>query len=170
MQKNSYLVLAGIFAGLYFVLCVGIWFSLNELYSYREEYDRLDSEQKNNSNQIASLQARNQSLSRVVNLSVNHAKPVSDAVAFYGMIKMILDGHKISVLSMTASGQDNSGKKDNVLNLKLFAEYYQLMAMLADLRNLNVASKVTSLRIVRNHNLPEELIDVDLRLEVMTGE
>lgn len=170
MQKNSYLVLAGIFAGFCFALCVGIWFSLNELYSYREEYDRLDSEQKNNSNQIASLQARNQSLSRVVNLSVNHAKPVSDAVAFYGMIKMILDGHKISVLSMTASGQDNSGKKDNVLNLKLFAEYYQLMAMLADLRNLNVASKVTSLRIVRNHNLPEELIDVDLRLEVMTGE
>ena len=168
MQKNSYLILAGIFAGLCFALCVGIWFSLNELHSYREEYDRLDSEQKNSSNMIASLKARNSSLSRVVNLSVNHAKPVPDAVVFYGMIKTILDGHKISVLSMTASGQDNSGKKDNILNLKLYAEYYQLMAMLADLKNLNVASKVTSLHIVRNHNLPEELIDVDLRLEVMT--
>ncbi len=161
MQKNSYLILAGIFAGLCFALCAGIWFSLNELHSYREEYDRLDSEQKNSSNMIASLKARNSSLSRVVNLSVN-------AVVFYGMIKTMLDGHKISVLSMTASGQDNSGKKDNILNLKLYAEYYQLMAMLADLKNLNVASKITSLRIVRNHNLPEELIDVDLQLEVMT--
>ncbi|MBR0257752.1 MAG: hypothetical protein IJQ58_08455 [Synergistaceae bacterium] len=170
MQKNSYLILAGIFAGLCFALCVGIWFSLTELYAYREEYDRLESEQKNNSNIIASLKTRNSSLSRIVNLSVNHAKPVPDAVVFYGMIKTMLDGHKINVLSMTASGQNDSGKKDNVLNLKLYAEYYQLMAMIADLRNLNVASKVTSLRIVRDHNLPEDLIDVDLRLEVMTGE
>ncbi len=69
---------------------------------------------------------------------------------------------------MTTSGQDGSEGKDNILQLKLDGNYYSFIKMFADLRNLPAASKITKLAIKRNHDLPEELVEADITIEVMT--
>lgn len=168
MKKNSSLIFAGVFLVLCILLCAGVWFSLHGLYVYREEFDQLDAERNNNTGIITNLEARNASLSRITKLSINQAGTVPDAIVFYGMARQIIEMHSIGLLSMTSSGQNDSGKRDNTLNLKLSANYYQLAYMFADLRNLPVASKITSLRINRNHDLPEELVEADVTIEVMT--
>lgn len=168
MNKGSYMIFTVLFLVMCLLLCAGIWFSLHELYTYREEYDQLDAERHNNSGIITSLEARNSSLQRITKLSINQAASVPDAVVFYGMVRQILDLHKISVLSMTSSGQEGENGKDNTLNLKFFANYYSMVNFLADLRNIPAASKITQLHIKRNHDLPEELIEADITIEVMT--
>lgn len=168
MNKNYIFIFTGVLLGICFVLCAGIWFSLSELYSYREEYDQLDAERNNHTGIIANLEARNSSLSRITHLSINKAAKVPDAVTFFGMVRQITDLNKINILYMTTSGQDDSGSKDNILQLKLDGNYYSLIKMFSDLRNLPAASKITKLAIKRNHDLPEELVEADVTIEVMT--
>ncbi len=170
MNKNYSFIFTGIFLGVCAVLCAGIWFLMNELYTYREEYDQLDAESNNNSGIITNLEARNASLSRISNLDITKASTVPDAVTFYGMARQIIDMNNITILNMTTSGQNDSGRKDNILQLKLDGAYYPLVKMFADLRNLAVPSRITKLSIKRNHNLPEELVEADVTIEVMTGE
>lgn len=168
MNKNYIFIFTGLFLGICLILCAGIWFSLTELYSYREEYDQLDAERNNNTGIIAGLEARNLSLSRITHLSINNALKVPDAVTFFGMVRQITDLNKINILYMTTSGQDGSEGKDNILQLKLDGNYYSFIKMFADLRNLPAASKITKLAIKRNHDLPEELVEADITIEVMT--
>ena len=170
MNKNSYCIFTGAFFALCLLLCVGVWFSLKQLYSCREEYDQLDAERHNNTGIISTLEARNASLSQITELNINRAMAVPDVVAFYGMITPIAASRRISLTSMTLSGGDSQGGKENAITLRLFANYYQFAGMLADLRNLNVPSKIISLKINRNHTLPEELIEAEMTLEVMTEE
>ena len=170
MNKNYYAIFTGIFLGICLLLAGGIWYSLSKLYACREEYDSLDAERQNNSGIISNLETRNAALSKITELNINTSVLVPDAVAFFSMVRQIMDIHKVSLLSMTTSGQNDSGKKDNVLQLKIDGGYYNIADMLADLRNLNVPSKITRLSIRRNHTLPEELVEVDLTLEVLTEE
>lgn len=160
----------GVFLGFCFAVCAGIWFSMHTLYNFREEYDQLDAERNNHKGIITNLEARNSSLSRITKLSINNAASVPDAVSFFSMVRQILDMNNISLISMTTSGQTDAETKDNILQLKLDCGYYSLTRMLADLRNLPAASKVTRMSLKRNHNLPEELVEADITIEVMTEE
>ena len=84
------------------------------------------------------------------------------------MVRQILDTNNISLISMTTSGQNDAEAKDNILQLKVDGAYYSLARMLADLRNLPAASKITRMSLKRNHDLPEELVEADITIEVMT--
>lgn len=168
MNKNYYITFTGIFLVLCLIICVGIWYSHKELYACREEYDQLDAERHNNSGMISSLEARNAILSRITSLKINSSEMPQDAVAFFSMVRQIMDMHNISLLYMTTSGQDNSGNKDNILQVKVDGGYYDIAAMFADLRNLPVPSKTNKLSLKRNHDLPEELVEADITLEIMT--
>ena len=170
MNRNYYVIFTGIFLGLCLILCGGIWFTISKLHECREEYDQLDAERHNNSGIITNLEARNASLSRISSLSINNAGIVPDAVAFFSMVRQIIDAHKINLLYIATSGQDNSGGKDNVLQIKIDGNYYDMAKMFADLRELPAASKITRLSLKRNHDLPEELVEADLTLEVFTEE
>lgn len=170
MNRNYYVIFTGIFLGLCFILCGGIWFAIIKLQGYREEYDQLDAERHNNSGIISRLEARNATLSRITTLSINNAVLAADAVAFFSTIRPIMENHNISLLYITTSGQNDSGKKDNILQLKIDGKYYDMADMLADLRNLPVPSKITRLSLKRNHDLPEELVEADITIEVMTEE
>ena len=168
MNRNSYVIFAGLFLGICVILCVGIWYSITELRACREEYDQLDSERHNNSGMITNLETRNAALSRITRLSINNAVLVPDAVAFFSMVRTIMERHNISLLYMTTSGQADSGKKDNVLQIKVDGGYYDMVGMFADLRGLSTPSKITRLSLKRNHDLPEELVEADITLEVLT--
>ena len=169
MNKN-YFILTGIFVGVCVLLCGGIWYSLGELYALREEYDQLESSNQSSTGIIASLESRNASLSRITGLHINSSQTVPDAVAFFSLIRPTIDNNNINLLYMTTSGQDGSGKKDNVLQIRIDGNYYAMMRMFAEWRSLPVPSKITSLNLRRNHNLPEELVEADLTLQVMTEE
>ncbi|MBQ6972097.1 MAG: hypothetical protein IJP86_07040 [Synergistaceae bacterium] len=170
MNKNYYAVFTGIFLGICLLLCGGIWYSLRELYVCREEYDQLDAERHNNTGIITNLEARNASLARISGLSINSAGTVPDAVAFFSMLRQVIDLHKLNLLYVSTSGQDDSGAKDNTLQIKINGDYYAMAKMFADLRDLPAASKITRLSLKRNHDLPEELVEADLTIEVLTEE
>ncbi len=170
MDKNYYFVFAGVFLGLCLLLCGGIWYTITELHTYREEYDQLDAERHNNSGVISNLEARNATLQRITHLHINGSTLVHDAVAFFSMVRQVMENRNISLLYITTSGQDDSGTKDNVLQIKVDGGYYNMAGMLADLRNLPVPSKITKLSLKRNHTLPEELVEADITIEVLTEE
>ena len=169
MNRNYY-ILAGGFIVLCLILCGGIWYSIAKLRECREEYDQLDAERHNNSGIISSLEARNERLSSITSLNINNSVIVADAVAFFSIIRPMMETHKLNLLYLTTSGQDSSGNKDNTLQLKIDGGYYDLADMLADLRALNVPSKITRLSLKRNNKLPEEHVEADLTIEVMTEE
>lgn len=170
MNKNYNFTFAGVFLLLCLLLCGGIWYSIVELQTWREEYDLLDSERHNNSGIISNLEARNNTLTRITNLHINSATLAHDSVTFFSMVRQVMERHNISLLYITSSGEDNSGNKDNVLQIKIDGKYYDMAGMLADLRNLPVPSKITRLNLKRNHNLPEELVEADMTIEVLTEE
>ncbi len=168
--NRTYLIFTGVFLCICLLICGVIWYSLGELYASREEYDQLTQQSNSHSGIIANLEDRNASLSKISDLSINNATTVPDAVVFFSMVRQIMENNNISLLSMSTSGQNNSGRKDDVLHLKINGNYYALARMFADLRNLQAPSKITRLDLRRNHTLPEELIDVDMTLQVMTEE
>ena len=172
MKKNTNLVFGISFCLFCIILYAVIWFSLHVLYEDRMEYDQLDAERNNHNGIITSLEARNQNLKRVAALSVNNAEAVSDAVSFYAMVRQTIDrySNNIMMLSMSTSGRNGQEGKDNLLSLKLSGNYYAIMNMIADWRNLPAASKITSLHLKRNHDLPEKIVEVDVVLEVMVEE
>ena len=169
-MSRQYFIFTGIFISVCVVLCVCIWYSLSELYALREEYERLSSDNHTNSGLITNLETRNSALSRISGLSINNARAISDAVAFFSMVSQTIEANNITLLNMTTSGQNNAGKKSNTLQLKINGDYYSMAKMFADWRTLPVPSKITRLELRRNHTLPEELVEADVTLQVMTEE
>ncbi|MBR4195977.1 MAG: hypothetical protein IKQ95_04620 [Synergistaceae bacterium] len=170
MDKKHYFILAGIFMFLCLLLCGGVWYMISELYAYREEYEQLASENHSNNGIISSLETRNATLRRITHLHINSSTLVRDVVAFFSMVRQIMENRNISLLYITTSGQDGSGTKDSRLQIKINGGYYDMLGMLADLRNLPVPSKITRLSLKRNHDLPERLVEADLTIEVLTEE
>ena len=170
MNKSYYFTFAGIFLGVCLLLCAGIWYSITELYEYREEYEKLDAERHNSSGLISNLEARNTTLSRITSLNINSSTLAHDAVAFFSMVRPVMETHHINLIYITTKGQDDSGTKDNTLQLKIDGGYYDMAGMFADLRTLPVPSKITRLSLKRNHDLPSELVEADLTIEVLTEE
>ena len=167
-MNRKYIMYTGLFICFCALLCAAMWFPLGELYELREEYETLNSSNQGSSAIIENLEARNNSLSQIAKLRINSAQTIPDAVAFFSMIRPMIENNNISLLNMTTSGQNNNGKKDNILQMKLDGDYYAITRMLAEWRNLPVPSKITRLDLKRNHNLPSELVEIDVIIQVMT--
>ncbi len=170
MIKNINLVFTVVFVLLSLLLCGGVEYSISKLHSLREEYDVLNAETTNSTGTITSLEARNSNLKRISYLSINKATAVPDAVVFFSMLRQLMELHNISLLYVATSGQTDAETKDNILQVKFDGDYYEIIKMLADIRELPAAARITRMSLKRNHNLPEELVEVDLTLEVITEE
>ena len=167
MSRNINVIFTGIFLALSLAVSALTWYSVSLLHQTREEYDQLDGERRNNSGVITTMEARNASLRRITALPVNNASAVGDAVSFFSMLRTVLELHGINLMNMTTSGGD-SDKSDNILQVKLDGNYYNVVKMLADVRKLSAAARITKFSVKRNHDLPSELVEVDMTFEVMT--
>ena len=158
-----------IFVGIFFALCltvaVGVWFGLHELSEYRDEYDTMINERDNFSSVMEDLRAKNKTLTNINRLNFGNVGTASDTVEFYSHVSTILDRYNMNTLSM--SSNENAG---NVLTLKLSGNYYALAKVFADWRNMPFASRITSLKITRDNNSPEDLVDVDVVIEAWKAE
>lgn len=159
MKKNLYLVFAGLFFAACLCVCAGVWYSLYVLEEYREELDTLNASNNDFRNIIASLEAQNRALSKITELKINSTH--EDAVAFYSEIRQAAENNHINFLSMNSGGIDT-------LVLRIQGDYYSLAHFLADMRKLNSASRINSLRIRRDETAPGEFVAADLVLGIMT--
>ena len=161
-MDNKSLIFVGIFFALCLAVAVGVWYGLHELSEYRDEYDTMISERDNFSAVMEDLRAKNKILNNVNKLNFDNVTTASDSVEFYSQVYAILDKYNMNTLSMSSNENDNSG---SVLTLKLSGNYYALIKVFADWRNMPIASRITSLKIVRDNDNPEELVDVDVVIE-----
>ena len=64
-NNNSYFIQIAIFFLLCLSLCGGVWYGLNTLQDYREEYDMIVNERDNFSSVMESLRAKNRTLASI---------------------------------------------------------------------------------------------------------
>ena len=166
-MDNKSLIFVGIFFALCLAVSVGVWYGLHELSEYREEYDTMINERDNFSSVMEDLRAKNQTLTNINRLNFGNVGTASDSVEFYSHVRTILDRYNMNTLSMSSNENDSAG---NVLTLKISGNYYALAKVFADWRNMPFASRITSLKIVRDHDNPEDLVDVDVVIEAWKAE
>lgn len=167
MNNKLTLIFTGIFAALCLLLSAGVWFSLHELRTYREEYDTLDAERHNYTGLILNLQARNKTLTQINSLNIAGTSTASDVLAFYSEVRQTAENNSMNILSMASSQNENNG---NILTLKVEGNYYSLAHMLADWRRMPFASRVNSLKLRRDAAAPEHFIEADIALEAMLAQ
>ena len=158
MEDRTYFLQMAIF----FIACLslagGVWFGLNKLSEYREEYDLIIDERDNFSHIMDSLRAKNRTLQEINKLKFTEVSMASDGVEFYSKVRTLIEENSMNMISM--SNNDN-----NTLTLKLQGNYYSLVHLFADWREMPFASRVTSLRITRDNTAPEDFVEADLTLE-----
>lgn len=164
-MKRSIIALAGVFLAICISICVMIWYSVHSLRQVRQEYDLLSGESSSTAEMIKSLEVRNASLRRITALDVNNAHGQPDAIAYLSFLRTLMDAHGITLMNMSSSGGNEDGP-DNVLQVKIDGNYYQIVRMLAEIRSALSVARISGFSIKRNHNLPGELVEVDMRLEV----
>ena len=166
MNKNFYMIFAGIFFTSCLVVMFAVWYSIHVLYDYRTEYETLEAERNNFTGMIQSLEERNRTLAQIAGLDINHTGTASDAVEFYSQVRLAIENAGMNLLSMS-SGQN---EKDLKLSLSLQGNYYSLAHLLAAWRVMPIASRVTSLRFKRDAIAPEDFINADVTIEGMPDE
>ena len=166
MNKNLYMVFAGIFFASCLALMFAVWYSIHVLYDYRTEYETLEAERNNFTGMIKSLEDRNRTLSQIAGLDINRTGTASDSVSFYSHVRIAIESAGMNLLSMS-SGQN---EKDLKLSLSLQGNYYSLAHLLAAWRVMPVASRITSLRFRRDPRAPEDFINADVTIEGMPNE
>ncbi|MBQ6775787.1 MAG: hypothetical protein IJP53_04945 [Synergistaceae bacterium] len=160
-NNNSYFIQIAIFFLLCLSLCGGVWYGLNTLQDYREEYDMIVNERDNFSSVMESLRAKNRTLASINKIDLSEVGTPSDAVEFSAQVIRLIGENSVNMLSMQTN--DN-----NTLTLKLQGEYYSLVHLFADWSNMPFASRVTSLRITRDSVAPTDFVEADVTLEAWT--
>ena len=170
-ENNLYLIFVGLFLAVCIALGGGVWYSMSMLADYREEFDIMRNERENFSDNMEALKTKNQLLKRIAGVSFKNSGSASDAVEFYSSVRQAISDNQLEMISMsTGSSAFGTGENAAVLNIKLQGEYYALAHLLAAWRNLPFASRVTSLKLVRDQNNPGNFVDVDVTLEAWVGE
>ena len=157
-DDRSYTLHMVIFFALCFAMCGGVWYGLHVLESYREEYDFIVNERDNFSTVMESLRNKNKTLQSINNLNLGDVGTEADGLDFYARVRELIEENSMNMISMSAN--DN-----NVLTLKLQGNYYSLVHLFADWREMPFASRITSLRIARDAQAPSDFVDVDVTLE-----
>lgn len=165
MNKNIYLVFIALFFAFCLALIGGVWWSINELKNYREEYDLLEQERSSSQKMMANMQSKNLDLSQITGLNIDNAGVAHDAVEFYSYVRQAIEDNEVELISM------NSGSnQDSILTLQLQGTYYSLAKTFAQWRLMPFASRVNSLKIKRDPSSPTSLITAQLTLEAMMEE
>lgn len=166
MNKNLYMVFAGLFFSGCLLLMFAVWYSIHVLYDYRTEYAALEAEQNNFTGMINGLEERNKTLSEIARLDVNRTGTSSDSVSFYSYVRTAIENSGMNLLSMS-SGQN---EKDLKLTLTLQGNYYSFVHLLAAWRNMPVAARLLSLRFKRDVQSPEYFIEAEVTIEGMISD
>ena len=169
-NDNKYLIFFGIFVALCAAVAFGVWYSLLLLGEAREEYDMLSSERANFSSTMEALRAKNRALKKINELSFNQSEKASDSVEFYMSVRRAIDDNKMNMLSMSSSQESNSENPNSTLTIKIKGEYYSLAHLFADWRKMPFASRIKSLKIVRDRYSPEDSVEADIVLEAYMGD
>ena len=164
MNKNLYLVFAGVLIAVCLALCEGVWWTTGELRTYREEYEALESDRNNSNELMAQLRLRNNSLNQINRLNIENATAASDFVEFFSQVRQAADSYKVNIVSMT------QGSSENILQLQLQGNYYSLAHVFAKWRTMPFASRMTSLKIRRDSTSPESLVEADVIIEAMRSD
>ena len=162
MSKNIYVICTTAFFTLCLLLIGGVWWSLSELKTYREEYDLLEEERTSSQRTMESMQSRNINLEQITGLNIDNAGVARDAVEFYSHVRRAIENNKVELLSMNAGGNNES-----VLSLHMHGTYYALAHTFAEWRLMPFASRINSLKIKRDTKSPTEFINVQVTLEAM---
>lgn len=166
MNKNFYMVFAGIFFASCLIVMFAVWYSTHVLYEYRTEYETLEAERNNYTGMIQNLEERNRTLTQIAHLAINKTGTASDTVAFYSQVRLAVESAGMNLLSMS-SGQN---EKDLRLTLSLQGSYYSLAHLLAAWRNMPYAARIISLRFKRDARAPEDFINADVTIEGMKSD
>ncbi len=163
MEDNRlFLLFTGIFIALCLALAFGVWYSVHELYTYREEFDTLENERANYESLMANMQEKNRNLVEITGLRIENTDTANDIVEFYSQVRKAIDDNEVNLLQM------NTG--DNILTLQLQGNYYAIAKVFADWRMLPFASRINSLRIKRDQSRPDYFVNADVVLEAMMPE
>ncbi len=162
MNKSIYLILIAGFFGLCLCLVGGVWWSVHELRTYREEYDLLEEERATSQKMMQSMQDKNFDLSQVTGLNIDNAGYAKDAVEFYSHVRTAIEKNKVELISM-----NSDANRDNLLSLHVQGSYYALAHMFADWRVMPFAARINSIRIKRDSSSPTNKVDAEIVLEAM---
>ncbi len=162
MSRNIYLIFVAGFFALCLSLIGGVWWSLQELRNYREEYDLLEEERTNSQRMMQNMQDKNLDLSQVTGLNIDNAGLAKDAVEFYSHVRDAIEKNNVELLAM-----NSEANRDNLLSLHVQGSYYALAHMFADWRIMPFASRINSIKIKRDSNSPTSKVDAEIVLEAM---
>ncbi|MBR2208177.1 MAG: hypothetical protein IJ859_05135 [Synergistaceae bacterium] len=160
MENRNYILQILLFAGLCLALCGGVWFGIHTLEEYREEYDTMVSERDNFEGIMENLRTKNRTLQAIhkVNLSDVQMVKKGRENEFYSEVRRLIDKNEINMVSM-------KNDEPSVFNLSLRGDYYALINLFADWREMPFASRITELKIKRDALLPSDFVDAELTLE-----
>ncbi|MBQ7196568.1 MAG: hypothetical protein IJS40_04075 [Synergistaceae bacterium] len=157
MEHRSYFLQITVFFALCLALCAGVWYGLQTLEDYREEYDMIVNERDNFETIMDGLRAKNKTLQSISKVTLANVNTSADSVAFYSEVQRLIQENSLNMLSMQYD--------KNILSLQLQGNYYSLVHLFADWREMPFASRVNALKITRDAQSPADLVDAELTLE-----
>ncbi len=160
MEHRSYFLQITVFFALCLALCAGVWYGLQTLEDYREEYDMIVNERDNFETIMDGLRAKNKTLQSISKVTLANVNTSADSVAFYSEVQRLVQENSLNMLSMQYD--------KNILSLQLQGNYYSLVHLFADWREMPFASRVNALKITRDAQSPADLVDAELTLEAWT--
>ena len=165
MSKNIYLIFTAAFFALCFAVIGGVWWSMQELRAYREEYDMLEEERAASQRTMDNMQSKNVDLEQITGLNIDNAGFAQDSVEFYSQVRRAIENNGVELVSMNSGGNNES-----VLSLQLEGSYYAIAHTLGEWRVMPFASRINSLKIKRDTKSPADRISVQVTLEAMMAE
>ena len=165
MEDRNYILQILAFAAVCILLGAGVWFAIHTLEGYREEYDTMASERDNFEGIMENLRAKNRTLQSIhqVNLGDVQIIKKGNENEFQTSVRALIDKSSMIMLSMR---NDEPG----VLRLSLRGDYYSLIHLFADWREMPFASRMTELKIKRDNLAPDRSVEADLTLEAWISE
>ena len=163
MGNRSYFLQIVFFFAICLCLCGGIWYGLQTLEDYREEYDMIVNERDNFETIMDGLRAKNKTLQNIGKVNLGDVETAADGVAFYSEVYRLIQENSLYINSM--QHEDN-----RTWSLQLQGNYYSLVHLFADWREMPFASRVNALKITRDSEKPSDLIEAELTLEAWMSE
>ena len=165
MEDRNYLLQILLFAGICFLLSGGVWYGIKTLEEYREEYDTMVSERNNFEGIMENLRAKNRTLQAIHQVNLSDIKMIKKGKEneFYTEVRRLIDENSITMISM-------KNDEPSIFKLNLKGDYYALVHLFADWRDMPFASRITELKIKRDSLLPSDFVEADLTLEAWIEE
>ena len=169
LNKNLYLIFVGLFFAICLALGGAVWYSLNVLYEYREEYDVMLAERESFSNTMEALKNKNRMLRQIAGMDFQSSNPTANLTEFFSYATKAIENNDLNLLSRQTSENSFEGSATNILTMKLQGNYYSLIRLFSDWRNMPFVARITSLRINRNQESPGFSVDADVVLEAYSA-